>query len=135
VGEGYAALVGAADAMRSLDDTLRAAGPPAVDAITEARAAAVALRRLLEGPLGGELIAASASLRAALARLPATLATIEATARRLDAVGADANRDAGPLLRDLRATADNLRTITEQMRLYPSQFLFGQPPPRPEERR
>ena len=134
-GEGYAALVGAADAMRSLDTTLQAAGPAAVDAVRETRDAAEALRKLLDGPLGGELTAASASLRAALARLPTTLATIESTARRLDGVGADANRDVGPLLRDLRATAENLRAITEQMRLYPSQFLFGQPPPRTEERR
>lgn len=134
-GEGYATLVGAADAMRSLDATLKAAGPATVEAVHAARDAAEALRQLLEGPLGGELTAASASLRSGLARLPAMLGTIEATARRLDAVGADANRDVGPLLRDLRATAENLRAITEQMRLYPSRFLFGAPPPQTEERR
>jgi ABC-type transporter Mla subunit MlaD len=134
-GEGYAALVGAADALRSIDAAARDAGPAMIAALNEARAAAEAVRRLTEGPLGSDVGAAAAALRTSLARLPATLAAAEAAVRRIDGIGADVSRDLGPLLRDLRVAADNLRAITEQMRQYPSQILFGQPPPRPEERR
>jgi paraquat-inducible protein B len=134
-GEGYAALVGAADAMRSIDTTAREAGPAVIAALNEARAAAEAVRRLTEGPLGSDVSAAAQSLRTSLARLPATLAAAETAVRRIDGIGADVSRDIGPLLRDLRVASDNLRAITEQMRQYPSQILFGQPPPRPEERR
>lgn len=131
-GEGYAAMVAAADALRSLDATLRAAGPEAVATLAETRATAEALRRVAEGPLATDASAAANSLRTAMARLPGTLAAAESAARRLDSVGAEANRDIGPLLRDLRAAAENLRAVTEGMRQYPSQILFGAPPPRRE---
>jgi paraquat-inducible protein B len=134
-GEGYAALVGAADAMRSIDTTVRDAGPALVTALNEAGAAAEAVRKLVEGPLGSDVSAAATALRSSLARLPATLAAAETAVRRIDGIGADVSRDIGPLLRDLRVASDNLRAITEQMRQYPSQILFGQPPPRPDERR
>lgn len=139
-GEGYAAMVAAADSLRSLDATLKAAGPDLTATLAEARAAAEGLRRIAEGPLAANATAAAADLRAGLARLPATLAAAESAARRMDALGADAGRDLAPLLRDLRVTADNLRAVTEQMRRYPSGVLFGSPPPRddnaaPEPRR
>jgi paraquat-inducible protein B len=129
-GEGYAALVAASDAMRSLDATLRAVSPAATGALAEAQAAAAAVRGLAQGPVVAEAQAAATSLRAGLARLPATLGAAEAAARRLDALGADATRDLPPLLRDLRIAADNLRAVTEQLRQYPSQLLLGAPPPR-----
>lgn len=141
-GEGYAALVAAADAMRSADTTLRTAntvlrdaGPAAVQTMRDVGAAAESVRALVDGPLGNEVTAAAASLRTALARLPATLAAAESVLRRADSIAADANRDMGPLLRDLRVSAENLRAMTEQMRQYPSRVLFGDPPPRQEERR
>jgi paraquat-inducible protein B len=134
-GEGYAALVAAADAMRALDTTIRTAGPAATATLQETQAAAEAVRRLAEGPMGAELAAAAASLRAGLARLPNTLASAESAVRRLDGIGADVSRDIGPLLRDLRIAADNLRAVTEQARQFPSQIILGAPPPRPPEER
>jgi paraquat-inducible protein B len=134
-GEGYAALVGAADAMRSLEATMRTAGPAATATLQETQAAAEAVRRLAEGPMGAELSAAAASLRASLARLPNTLAAAEGAVRRIDGIGADVSRDIGPLLRDLRIAADNLRAVTEQARQFPSQIILGAPPPRPPEER
>jgi ABC-type transporter Mla subunit MlaD len=139
-GEGYAAMVAAADSLRGVDAALKATTPDLVATLSETRRAAEAIRALAEGPLASNTTAATADLRAGLARLPATLAAAEAAARRMDALGADAGRDLPPLLRDLRVTADNLRAITEQMRRFPSQVLFGAPPPRegetaPEPRR
>ena len=40
-----------------------------------------------------------------------------------------------PIIRDLRAAVGNLRDTTEQLRRYPSQAIFGAPPPAPEQRR
>jgi ABC-type transporter Mla subunit MlaD len=132
-GEGYAAMVAAGDSLRGLDALLKSASPDLLATLGETRRAAEAIRALAEGPLAGNATAATADLRAGLARLPATLAAAEAAARRMDALGADAGRDLPPLLRDLRVTADNLRAITEQMRRFPSQVLFGSPPPRDAE--
>ena len=36
---------------------------------------------------------------------------------------------------EFRVSAENLRAMTEQMRQYPSRMLFGDPPPRQEDRR
>lgn len=141
-GEGYAALVAAADAMRSADAALRSVngtvqsvGPAATQALDEMRSAAQSVQKLVDGPLGGEVTAAAASLRTGLARLPPALAAAESVLRRADSIAADAGRDIGPLLRDLRVSAENLRAMTEQMRQYPSRMLFGDPPPRQEDRR
>jgi paraquat-inducible protein B len=132
-GEGYRLLVEAADAVAVLRSTTEQVGPTIETTMREASVAATALRALMEGremrAIVSNTATATAELRAALARMPAMAAAIDQAVRRIDALIADADRDVGPTLRNLRATADNLREITEQMRRYPSQFLFGQPPP------
>lgn len=132
-GEGYRLLVEAADAVSVLRTTTERVAPAIETTMREASAATTALRELMEGremrAIVSNTAAATAELRTALARLPAMTASVEQAVRRIDALVADTDRDFGPTLRDLRVTADNLRTITEQMRRYPSQFLFGQPPP------
>ncbi len=132
-GEGYRLLVEAADAVSALRATTERVAPAIETTMREASAATTALRSLMEGremrAIMSNTATATAELRAALARLPAMTASIDQAVRRIDTLIADTDRDFGPTLRDLRVTADNLREITEQMRRYPSQFLFGQPPP------
>ena len=132
-GEAYRLLVEAADAFAVLRTTTGRVAPAIETTMREASAATTALRELMEGremrAIVSNTATATAELRSALARLPAMTASVEQAVRRIDALVADTDRDFGPTLRDLRVTADNLREITEQMRRYPSQFLFGQPPP------
>lgn len=73
-------------------------------------------------------------LRNALARLPAVMQSLEATVRAARVATTDTQADLGPILRDLRATAANLRDTTEMLRRSPSQAIFGAPPPPPERR-
>jgi paraquat-inducible protein B len=73
-------------------------------------------------------------LRNALARLPAVMQSLEATVRAARIATTDTQADLGPILRDLRATAANLRDTTEMLRRSPSQAIFGAPPPQPERR-
>ncbi|HYF07985.1 MAG TPA: MlaD family protein [Acetobacteraceae bacterium] len=95
--------------------------------------------RIIEAPeLGGavrQAAQAAADLRAAIARLPAAVQALETTLRAARAATTDTQADLVPLLRDLRATAANLRDVTEALRRSPSQVLLGAPPPPPQERR
>ncbi|MCS6921327.1 MAG: MlaD family protein [Elioraea sp.] len=133
VGEGYRLLVEGGDLLASLRRQSDAIGPRLEAAALEAERTARGLREIAESrELRGILAntaAASTELRNALARLPATLAATEQTIRRVEALVGEADRDLGPALRDLRLAADNLRALTEQARRYPSQMLFGEPPP------
>lgn len=132
-GEGHRLLTEAADTIADVRVRADALAPDIQAAVADARAVAKATRQILEGREMRTVVtntaAATAELRTALARLPATAAAVEQAARQIGALVANADRDVGPTLRDLRVTADNLRAITEQMRRYPSQVLFGQPPP------
>ena len=54
---------------------------------------------------------------------------MQATAQRAGNGTADLEQSLVPLLRDLQATAQNLRETTEALRRYPAQ-VFSAPPPR-----
>lgn len=77
---------------------------------------------------------AGPDIRNALARLPMVMQSLEATVRAARVATTDTQADLGPILRDLRATAANLRDTTEMLRRSPSQAIFGAPPPPPERR-
>jgi len=126
-GEGYRLLVEAADLVTQIRETASRVSPPLVAAIEDAQRSLAAAQQLLDSR---ETQATRRNIEAATARLPQTVGAIEGAARRLDTVTADADRDIGPMLRELRLAAENLRIITENMRQYPSQVLFGAPPPR-----
>jgi hypothetical protein len=91
----------------------------------------------LRGTVQGEQVQkllANASLAAerfatAAAKLPALIASVQTTAQRAGAGTSDVEQGLVPLLRDMQATAQNLREMTESLRRYPGQ-VFGQPPPR-----
>jgi ABC-type transporter Mla subunit MlaD len=110
--------------------------------VEEFRAAAAAMRALASSPELRQAIAASgqaaADLRQATARLPAVIQGLEATLRGAEVTlrtargtTSDLQAEFAPILRDLRATAANLRDTTELMRRSPGQALFGAPPPAP----
>ena len=54
---------------------------------------------------------------------------MQATAQRARSGTADLEQGLIPLLRDMQATAQNLREMTDSLRRYPAQ-VFSQPPPR-----
>jgi ABC-type transporter Mla subunit MlaD len=89
---------------------------------------------LLRDP-DAKLLLARAALAAdrlaqASAKLQPLIASLQSTSGRADTSLADVQRAMGPLLRDLQATASNLRETTESLRRYPAQVLLGAPPPR-----
>jgi paraquat-inducible protein B len=126
-GEGYRMVVELSDLVAEIRTRFGTLSPGVEAAVTDAQGALAAIRDILQSRETRQM---TTGLAAASARLPQTAGTIEQAARRLEGVMADADRDLGPLLRDLRLTAENLRAITESMRQYPSQVLFGAPPPR-----
>jgi len=130
-GEGYVALVEAADLMRSLRQTSDALGPDLARLVAELRSVAANLRSAT-GPELTRTIrdagAAAGSAREAMAGLPQVLASADALLRRLDGLSAEADRDLAPLLRDARVAVSNLRAATESLRQYPGQIIFGGPP-------
>jgi ABC-type transporter Mla subunit MlaD len=126
-GEVYRVLVEGADALAQIRAMVSRVDPVVEAALADARRSLAAVHQMLESRETRQTLR---NLEAATARLPQTVGAIEGAARRLDTVAADADRDIGPMLRELRLTAENLRIITENMRQYPSQVLFGAPPPR-----
>jgi hypothetical protein len=54
---------------------------------------------------------------------------VQATAQRAGSSTADIEQGLIPLLRDMQATAQNLREMSELLRHYPGQ-VFASPPPR-----
>ncbi len=123
-----------------------AEGTDVQPAIEELRAAAAALRGLAESRELRQAVAASgqaaAEFRVAAQRLPQVIAALEVTLRGAESTlrsarGAttDVQAELAPILRDLRATAANLRDTTEMVRRSPGAAIFGAPPPPPEARR
>jgi paraquat-inducible protein B len=126
-GEAYRMIVEISDLFAQMRTQLGAVTPGVEAAVSDAQGALAAIRDILRSRETQQM---TSGLAAAGARLPQTAGAVEQAARRLEGVMADADRDLGPMLRDLRLTAENLRAITENMRQYPSQVLFGAPPPR-----
>jgi ABC-type transporter Mla subunit MlaD len=131
------ALQGASQLLRSLRTQAEGADVPGT--MAELRGAATDARELLTAPqlrqMLTSLAAATADIRTAAARLPGSVQTLDAGLRTARSATTDIQAELAPLLRDLRAAVANLRDTTEQLRRYPSQTLFGSPPPPPEARR
>lgn len=126
-GEAYRMIVEISDLFSQVRTQVGAVAPGVEAAVSDAQGMLAAIRDILRSRETQQM---TSGLAAAGARLPQTAGAVEQAARRLEGVMADADRDLGPILRDLRLTAENLRAITENMRQYPSQVLFGAPPPR-----
>lgn len=93
-----------------------------------------ALSALLQGgkleSIGTNADKAAAEIAAVTRTLPPLVTTLSRTAERTDTTTADFERRMIPILRDLAATASNLRDTTDTLRAYPAGALFGGPPPR-----
>lgn len=149
-------LAEAAAAAAAVREAVQAADLPgtlaaAREAIREAdlpetlRAVREAARSVGEAGEAAEVLAAGRDIRAAVAntarateemrnafaRLPQAIASLEATVRAARVATTDTQAELAPILRDLRAAAQNLRDTTELLRRSPSQALFGAPPPAP----
>ena len=74
-----------------------------------------------------------AEVRTAAAQLPGTVATAGRATRRADAILSTGQLELETLLVNLGAISQNLKELTESAKRYPSQLLFGQPPPRRSE--
>src|SRR5262249_50068211 len=97
------------------------------------RQTSVSLRGTLEGEPMQKLLAnaglAADRLATTAVRLPALIASAQTMVQRAGNGTADIEQRLVPLLRDIQATAQNLREMTESLRRYPAQ-VFAQPPPR-----
>ena len=133
-GDVHNTLAEAATLLRSTTETVRAADLPGLTA--DLKRTSGSLRDTLQGEQMQKLIAnaslAVERLASAEIRLPALIASLQATAQRAGNGTADLQQGLIPLLRDMQATAQNLREVTDSLRRYPAQ-VFAQPPPRTTE--
>ena len=114
------------------ETTERAELPEAVASLraTSEEARALLANRELREALAN-IAALTAELRVTARRLPASLDALQGGLRTVRGTTTDLQADLAPILRDLRAAVANLRDTTETLRRYPSQALFGAPPPAP----
>ncbi|HEX4173815.1 MAG TPA: MlaD family protein [Acetobacteraceae bacterium] len=130
-GDVHQTLQEATDLLRTTRQAVDAANLPGLS--TDIRQTTSALRGTLQGEQMQKLIAnvslAADRLATAAAKLPAVLASLQVTAQRAGNGTADLEQSLVPLLRDMQATAGNLREMSDSLRRYPAQ-VFGQPPPR-----
>jgi len=130
-GDVHATLAEATTALRSISESIRAADLPALAA--DIRRSVGSIGDTLQGEPMQKLLSnaglAADRLATAAARLPPLLTALQATTQRAGNGTADIEQGLVPLLRDMKATAQNLREMTESLRRYPAQVL-SPPPPR-----
>jgi len=80
--------------------------------------------------MGEDLRRILSDVRAAAAELPQAADSAGRALRRVDAVVAQVQQQVQSVLDDVSAAARSLRSVSEQAERYPSQILFGAPPPR-----
>ncbi|MFI5247815.1 MAG: MlaD family protein, partial [Nitrospirales bacterium] len=69
-------------------------------------------------------------MRMAMAQLPGLVARLNKSVNRVDTLLAEKGEMVGDLLENLQLVSEDLRNITKTIEAYPSQVLFGEPPPR-----
>ena len=72
------------------------------------------------------------NVRVASENLPDTLNQFNRTISRLDNLIAEQQASLEVILENIRAISENLRDVSENAKRYPSQILFGNPPPKQE---
>jgi ABC-type transporter Mla subunit MlaD len=116
--------------------------PDLKSGIADASAAAGRARQLIdraEKPIDrmlADLPQASESLSHMITRLdsvtndlPETSAQLRQTLQRVNRLIADQQRELARTMENLRVVSENMKEITENSKRYPSQTLFGAPPP------
>jgi len=118
--------------VRNANDQLRAADLPGL--VADLRQTSAAVRGLADNPEIGRTLANTAAatdkLTQAIAQIPPLIVSVQAVSRRADAGVADTQQALVPLLRDILATAANLKQLTDTIGRDPAQLLVGRPPPR-----
>lgn len=131
-GQAYQTLSAMQTLLNHLNEAVDKADLPALaSGIREDSAALSAL--LQSGKLeaiGNNADKAAAEIAGVTRTLPPLVTALSRTAQRTDTATADFERRMIPILRDLAATAANLRQTTDALRAYPAGVLFGGPPPR-----
>ncbi len=103
--------------------------------MAELRETNAELKKTLANPafqkLPQDASAAVESVRALVSdpRLASSIAHLERTLSRLDRITGGGEADLATTVENLRRITDNLRDLTEDAKRYPSNLLFGQPPP------
>lgn len=69
-------------------------------------------------------------VREGMTQLPVVMARLNKTVRRVDTLLAAKGETVDELLENLRSVSEDLRYLTQAVEKYPSQVLFGEPPPR-----
>ena len=133
-GDVHTTLAETTTLMRTITEAVRAADIPALTA--EIRHSSASVRDVVQGDQVRKLLGnaglAAERLSTAAARLPPLIASLQSTTQRAGNGTADLEQGLVPLLRDMKATTQNLRELTESLRRYPAQ-VFAQPPPRAAE--
>jgi paraquat-inducible protein B len=133
-GDVHTMLLEATTLLRATNEAVRAADLAGLTA--DLKRTSVSLRDTVQGEAMQKLLAngalAAERLSAASARLPALIESLQVTARRAGNGTSDVEQSLVPLLRDMQATVQNLREMTESLRRYPAQVL-SPPPPRATE--
>jgi phospholipid/cholesterol/gamma-HCH transport system substrate-binding protein/paraquat-inducible protein B len=130
--EASAVLADARTTIDDLDQLLEKA--PVVRAVENIADASGRLDTLLEDPGLKQTVdnaaAFTGGLRALIesGRLDAVIADLDQTIQRVDALIGDNQYDVRVVVQDLRAMADNLRSLSETAKRYPAGVLIGGPP-------
>ena len=77
-----------------------------------------------------DLTVTAKDTRAAMAQLPSLVARLDSSVRRVDMMLATKSEMVDDVLENLQVVAEELRNLTRTVEAYPSQVLFGEPPPR-----
>lgn len=123
-GDAHQALAGANALVANLNTTITQSNLPGTSA---------AVRNLAGGPqtlqIVNQLDQTTAQLAKITAQLPALVASSQATLNQANETASDLQAQLIPILRDMKATTDNLRTLSAALSRNPSQIILGAPPP------
>lgn len=80
--------------------------------------------------VASDLTYTAKDMRAAMAQLPGLVAHLNKSVHRVDTLLAENGERIDDLLENLQVVSEDLRNLTKTVEAYPSQVLFGEPPPR-----
>jgi len=124
-GDAHQAIANANILLRNLNTTVQQTDLPATSA---------SIRNLAGGPQTEQIIAELNQTTAQLAKvsgqLPALVASSQAAVNQAGETTSDLQAQLIPILQDMKATTENLRSLTAELSHNPSQVILGaQPPP------
>jgi ABC-type transporter Mla subunit MlaD len=116
-------------------------GAEAKQVMTELRSTVQEVRRVLDSPHVAKALAdfrrtaddlshTAKTVRLATEQLPDLMTRLNKSVRRVDALLVGQGEKVDDVFENLRSVSEELRYLTKTMEKYPSQVLFGEPPPR-----